>query len=230
MATALEVVTGGAGLLGALGTGEVLNAAESADCLALLNEMLDSWSTDRLFVYQLAKYQYTWPNGQISQTVGIGGDIPITRPVRCEDSYFQTSNGISYPCNKLTRQAYDAISFKTLGGGPMCSWFYYDTSYPLGTLYVYPVTSGGDLFLNYWLALPQFTSLTDVVVLPPGYLRALRFNFAVEAAGYFQLQVPPAVAAVASSAAGKIKRLNAPDIRSVIEPAYNRNYSIYRDY
>ena len=102
--------------------------------------MLESWTLDRLFVYQLAKYQYTYPGGQISQTVGLTGDIAIERPVQIEQSYMNTPDNQSYILKVITRPGYDAIGLKTLQTN-IPQRIYYDPGFPLGTLHLYQVSS-----------------------------------------------------------------------------------------
>lgn len=230
MATVLDIVNRALHLIGAKDPAESATAQEAADGLVSLNDMLDSWFTDRLFVYRLAQTSYSWPVGQTSQTIGIGGNINVARPVRVEDSYL-ISGQVSYPLATLTKQGYDAIQLKGLSVN-FPQWVYYDPTYPLGTVYLYPVPASTlDLRLNYWLQLTQFSAVTDVVDFPPGYKRAITYNLAVEIAGEYGMQVPPVVAAIAQRAAGNIKRLNSQPQLATIEAAYSPaswNFSIYR--
>jgi hypothetical protein len=232
MATALDLINKALHLCGAKDPLEDATAKEASDGLASLNNMLDSWSTDRLFVYQVAKYNYAWPAGASSRTVGVGGDIPISRPLKVEGGYI-VDNSITYPLQMINREGYDSIPQKTLQVN-YPEWLYYDPGFPLGTLYIYTVPASTlQTFINYWLMLQTFTTLTDVVSLPPGYERAITFNLAVEISAEYNMKISPAVAAVAASSAGKIKRLNAPPVTSVLEVAYSPaqwEFSIYRGY
>lgn len=232
MATALDLINRALHLCGAKDPLEDATAKEASDGLVALNAMLDSWSTDRLFVYQVAKFQYAWPAGAVSRTVGVGGDISIPRPLKVEGGYI-VDNSITYPLAMINREGYDAIAQKTLQVN-YPQWLYYDPGYPLGTLYIYTVPASTlQTFINYWLMLQTFVNTTDVVNLPPGYERAIAYNLAVEIAPEYGAQINPAVAAVAASSAGKIKRLNSPPVTSVIECAYSPaqwEFSIYRGY
>lgn len=231
MTTALDLINRGLRLIGAKDPEEEATATEAADGLISLNSMLDSWAIDRLFVYRLAETTYNWPAAQVSATVGSGGNINITRPVRVEDSYI-ISNSVSYVvANIANKQAYDAIPLKTLSVNyPM--WMWYDPAYPLATLYLNPVPASTlEFHFVYWASLQSFAALTDVVSLPPGYERAIAFNLAMEMAPEYGLPVPQSVAAIAASSAGKVKRNNAPVPLSMLEVAYSPrqdNFSIYR--
>jgi hypothetical protein len=46
---------------------------------------------------------------------------------------------------------------------------------------------------------------------PPGYLRAFRFNLAVEIAAEFGIEPPPNVARIAMAAKRTLKRINNPE-------------------
>lgn len=232
MATALDLINDALQLIGAKDPLEPATAQEAADGLSALNDLLDSWTTDRLFVYRIASTVYSWPAATASRTVGSGGDISIVRPVRVEDSYV-TDNGVSYPLRSIPKEAYDGFPIKALSVN-YPEWIYYDPSFPLGIVYLYPVPASTlALTLNYWQQLSSIASATDAVDLPPGYRRALKFNLALEIASQYGMKIPPQVAGIAASSAGKVKRMNAPNPMSKIEVAYqpSRNsFSIYRGY
>lgn len=230
MATALDLINSALHLIGAKDPLESATAQEAADGLVSLNDMLDSWTTDRLFVYQIATTVVSWPSNTASRTIGSGGDINITRPVKIDDSYI-VDGGLTWPVVSVPKQAYDAIPIKgTVANYP--DRLYYDTGYPLGTVYLYTVPASTlSLKLNYWLALTQFGAVTDVVNLPPGYRRALRYNLAIEIASEYGQQVPASVAGVAAAAVGKLKRLNSPMPLATLEVAFwpaRDNFSVYR--
>ena len=232
MATALDLINDALTLIGAKDPLEPATAKEAADGLTALNDLLDSWSTDRLFVYRIASTVYSWPAATVSRTVGSGGDISIARPVRVEDSYV-TDNGISYPLKAIPKESYDGIPVKGLVVN-YPEWIYYDTAFPLGTLYLYPVPASTlSLTLNYWTQFSSIAATTDAVDLPPGYRRALKYNLAVEIASQYGMKIPPQVAMIAASSAGKIKRLNAPNPMARLEVGYQQSgnsLSIYRGY
>jgi hypothetical protein len=230
MATALDLITEALHLIGAKDPTESVTNQEASDGLVSLNGMLDSWTTDRMFVYNVLDTTHTWPGGVTSRTVGTGGDINIARPVKVQDSYM-VAGGVSYPINAISKEAYAGITLKGLQS-TYPDWLYYETSYPLGVVYLNPVPGTSiEFHLLSWLSLVQFAAVTDVVSLPPGYKRAVVYNLAIEVAGQYGLNPSAAVAAIATSSAYKIKRLNAPLPLSTIEVAYapsRDNFNIYR--
>jgi hypothetical protein len=230
MATALDLINEALHLIGAKDPTETATNQEATDGLVSLNGMLDSWTTDRLFVYQVLETTYTWAAGAQSKTVGTGGDIAIARPVKVQNSYF-IAGGISYPIESISKEAYAGITLKSLQMS-IPEYLFYDTGYPLGTIYLNPVPSVAiEFHLLSWLSLVQFSALTDVISLPPGYKRAIVYNLAIEVAGQYGRNPTQSVASIAAISAYKIKRLNAPIPLSTIEVAYapsRDNFNIYR--
>lgn len=68
--TAMDLVVGALRSINALEAGETPNANDSSDALQVLNDMLESWSTDKLFVYAGVENVLTWTPGQYQYTVG----------------------------------------------------------------------------------------------------------------------------------------------------------------
>lgn len=68
--TALDLVVGALRSINALEAGETPNANDSSDALQVLNDMMESWSTDKLFVYAGVENILTWTPGQYQYTVG----------------------------------------------------------------------------------------------------------------------------------------------------------------
>ena len=88
MPTALQLVKRSMRLIGALEGGGTPTADEQTDGIAALNSMLDAWSIQGLNVYQVQDEAFTWASGQVSQTIGSGGDFSTARPAQIE-GFFQ---------------------------------------------------------------------------------------------------------------------------------------------
>ena len=73
--TAGDQINAALRLIGQLAEGETPSAATSQDALAALNQMLDSWNTDRLLVYTTQTQVFSWPAGQATRTIGPTGDF-----------------------------------------------------------------------------------------------------------------------------------------------------------
>lgn len=73
--TALDIITGALLNINSYSPGETLNNADAQTGLAVLNDLLDSLSTDQCFVYTQAETIFPWIAGQYQYSVGnpIGG-------------------------------------------------------------------------------------------------------------------------------------------------------------
>ena len=75
-------------LLGVLAEGETTSAATSQDALMALNQMIDSWNTERLSVFSTQDQVFTWPASILSRTLGPTGNFVGNRPVLLDDATF----------------------------------------------------------------------------------------------------------------------------------------------
>ena len=70
-----DQINGALRLIGQLAEGETPSAATSDDALTALNQMLDSWSAERLSVFSTQDQMFTWPASTKSRTIGPTGDF-----------------------------------------------------------------------------------------------------------------------------------------------------------
>lgn len=211
MATPNSMITRAMRLARVIGRAETLDEDELADGLIALNAMLDSWQTERLFVYQIQEDSFSWTASQASRTVGSAGDFVMSLPVRIDDSsYFRTSASIDCPVTFLTQSQWAAVPSKTTTSSiPNVVYVEYGTS--THTIYAYPIPSSTITFkLRSWQLLQTFSDGTTALALPIGYQRAIEYSLAEEFGPEFQKDIPPSVQKIAYSARRNIKRVNAP--------------------
>lgn len=213
MTTAGDLINGALRLIGQLAEGETPSAETSNDALVALNQMLDSWSTERLSVFSTQDQVFTWPAGQRFQTLGPTGDFIGNRPVQLDDSTFFRDAGtnVSFGIKIINQQQYDGIAVKTVTSTyPQVIWLNMDI--PNIQMYVYPVPTR-DLEWHFISVdeLVQPATLATALLVPPGYLRAFRFNLAVEIATEFGIDPPANVARIAMSSKRTLKRINNPE-------------------
>ena len=211
--TAGDQINGALRLIGQLAEGETPSAATSADALTAMNQMLDSWSSERLSVFSTQDQTFTWTQGLRSQTLGPTGDFVGNRPVLLDDAtYFRDpSNNISFGIKIINQQQYDGIAVKTVTSTyPQVLWINMDM--PNVSMYIYPVpTKALEWHFISVTELTQPATLATTLVVPPGYVRAFRFNLASEIAAEFGVEPPPQVQRIAMSSKRNIKRINNPD-------------------
>ena len=211
--TAGDQINGALRLLGVLAEGETPSAATSQDALNALNQMIDSWNTERLAVFSTQDQVFSWLPGFISRTLGPTGDFVGNRPILLDDStYFKDpASGISYGIKIINQQQYDGIAVKTVTSTyPQVIWI--NMSYPDIEMYVYPVPT--KVLEWHFVSVEELTQpalLSTALAFPPGYLRAFRYNLACEFAPEFGIEPSPTVSRIAMASKRNLKRINNPD-------------------
>jgi hypothetical protein len=211
--TANDQINAALRLIGQLAEGETPSAATSIDALAALNQMLDSWNTERLMIYNTQDQVFEWPADQITRTLGPTGDFVGNRPVALDDStYFRDpSTNVSYGIKFINQQQYDGIAVKTVTSTfPQVMWI--NMEYPDIAMTIYPKPTR--LLEWHFISveeLSQPATLSTQLAFPPGYLRAFKYNLACEIAAEFGVEPSPQVQRIAMTSKRNLKRQNNPD-------------------
>jgi len=219
-------------LLGVLAEGETTSASVSQDALTALNQMIDSWNTERLSVFSTQDQTFNWPTSTISRTLGPSGDFVGNRPILLDDAtYFRDpTTNVSYGIKIINQQQYDGIAVKTVTSTyPQVIWV--NNTYPNFEMYIYPVPTR--LLEWHFISVSELSNpatLDTVLSFPPGYLRAFVYNLAMEIAPEFGVEPSPQVVRIAMTSKRNLKRINNPD--DVMSMPYSliatrQRYSIY---
>ena len=199
-------------LLGVLAEGETTSAATSQDALMALNQMIDSWNTERLSVFSTQDQVFTWPASILSRTLGPTGNFVGNRPILLDDAtYFKAPSGVSYGIKMINQQQYNGIAVKTVTSTfPQVMWV--NMTFPDIEMYVYPRPTQ-DLEWHFVSVeeLNNPATLATVLYYPPGYLRAFTYNLAMEFAPEFGVEPSPQVQRIAMTSKRNLKRINNPD-------------------
>lgn len=195
-------------LLGVRGVGEEVPGEEAMSCLDVLNNMLDSWNLERLFVYTIQEHVTTLTNsGQI--TIGPGGAVDVPRPVILDDWCFTRYNGVDYTINLVNGEQYSSLVLKDLTS-TFPYVFYNDNQNPISTVKFWPLPPASlELHLRLRQQLTEFDTPETEVDLPQGYRRAITFSLAEELAPQYR-GLDPGIAKTAAKARLNIKRMNKP--------------------
>ena len=200
-------------LLGVLAEGETPSAAVSQDALMALNQMIDSWNTERLSVFSTQDQVFTWPTSTVKRTLGPTGDFVGNRPILLDDAtYFRDpGTNVSFGIKLINQQQYDGIAVKTVTSTyPQVLWV--NMTYPNIEMYIYPVPTR--LLEWHFISVSELSnpaSLSTVLSFPPGYLRAFVYNLAMELAPEFGIEPSPQVQRIAMTSKRNLKRINNPD-------------------
>lgn len=211
--TAGEQINRALRLLGILAEGETPSAATSQDCLMALNQMIDSWNTERLSVFSTQDQVFNWPVGEISRTLGPTGDFVGNRPVYFDDATYYRDPGtnVSFGIKFINQQQYDGIAVKTVTSTYPQVIFVNMTS-PDVTMFIYPRPTR--LLEWHFVSVEELNKpadLSTVLYYPPGYLRAFTYNLAMEFAPEFGVEPSPQVQRIAMTSKRDLKRVNNPD-------------------
>ena len=210
MATAADLIRGSLRLIGQLAEGETPSNETYADSLEALNQMLDAWSTESIVVWAQQDQTFTWPANTATRTLGATGNFVGTRPISISDATYFTVGDQSYPIVQINQEHYNSIGDKTTTGSyPI--WMLASMTVPDVTLTVYPVPAESvSMHIVSMQELDQPATLVTSLVIPPGYLRAFRFNLACELAAEFGKEPPQWVVKTATESKAAIERINAP--------------------
>src|SRR3569833_524573 len=166
-----------------VGVGQTPDAEDTSDCFIVLQSMLAQWSRKRWLVPNEVD-SYVTATGAASYTVGSGGNINITRPDRIEAAYirllpYQPNQQVDIPLSLIdAHEDYAALTCKAMTGFPIA--LFYDSGYPLGSIYPYPVAQSGlyEIHLVTKNVMPSSLTLSSDIALPPEYQDAILWNLA----------------------------------------------------
>ncbi len=232
MATAGDQINRALRLLGVIAEGETPSAATSQDALVALNQMIDSWNTERLSVYSTQDQVFTWPSGVVTRTLGPSGDFVGNRPVLLDDAtyYRDAGTNVSYGIKFINQDQYNGIAVKTVTS-TYPQVIFVNMTYPNIEMSIYPRPTR-DLEWHF-VSVQELSNpalLSTDLLFPPGYLRAFVYNLACELAPEFGVEPSPQVQRIAITSKRNLKRINNPnDVMSMPYGivANRQRYNIY---
>ncbi len=209
-----DIVTRTLRLAGIVGIGQRQTSDDAQTALDALNDILAQWQVQRWLVWSLTTTSVT-STGALSYTIGAGGTFNIPRPDRLESAFvrFKNTGGsitVDQPIVLIqSREDYNRIAVKNIGSLPQ--GVFYDNTYPLGSLYFWPVPTSGqyDLYITTKTAIPVLTSLTQVIAMPPEYIAALRYELAGVLRAEYTLPLDPKLEILTIKAKSIIRNANA---------------------
>lgn len=227
--------------------GEEPRPLDQADAFVLLQAWVDSLATEKLTIPYILRtvWTITATKGTLAvpYTVGLGGDINVARP---GDSKFISA--IKYQDTSLTpiqeRPLFvyndDQWAAQNIKGltGTLPSAAYYNPTFAagFGSLYLTPIPSQANLQGLFYAkaALAKPIAVTDVIVLPTGYERFIRDNFALELAPEYRPGLPLDRGLVRSAASSRlnIENANTRPLEMTLDPAVTvgcGGYNIFTD-
>lgn len=203
--SASDIITDALQKLGVYSSVESVTDADMARCLKILNDMLDGWQNEFMFLFSLTAVPVTLQNGAISYTIGPPGapaNIQTGRPTAIQTGPGAASvvdGATTYPVNVISGLEWSAISASPIQGIP--DTLYYDAQYPVGVLNVSPTPNKNGLVLTFYKQVPfySFADYSTKYAFSQGSADALKTNLAVSAKPYFaSAQIDPLIPAQAT--------------------------------
>lgn len=223
--SALQLIRDALGLTNAVGTDQTLTADETSDCLRVLNDLIEDWSTQNLAVYGLGDQTFNTIANQATYTVGAGGDWVTNRPVRINEPAYATVSGVSFPYYSVSQQQYDLIGYKAQAGTgtDLDQCYLYVNEYPLGLITLWPVPNAIiPVTFSIDLLIDSVPTAATVLQFPPGYMKGFKYALGVELAPLFGKRMVnyPDVMAIQKQTLGNIKRANQKPIELSYDSAF----------
>jgi hypothetical protein len=212
--TVSDLITRALRRLTVLGESQVPTAAQSADGLLSLNELMNQWQAESLMVPQINRSTWTIVSGTQLYLVGVGQAVNIARPVFIDHVHYQlntTTPKLEIQLQPLTDDAWSKIPQHDLTSPYPTTW-YSNPEVPYVKLYLWPVPTSSSIegVIYYGTALAEFTAITQTVVIPPAYRRMIVTNLAVDLMAEYGINpgsVPTLVQAASESKA-VVQRMN----------------------
>jgi hypothetical protein len=183
-----------------------------------MNQMIDSWNTERLSVFSTIDQIVNWPVGSINATLGPSGSLvrlngTAVRPILVDDAtYFRDpQTNVSYGIKLINQQQYNGIAVKTVTS-TYPQVMFVNMTYPDIDIFIYPRPTR--LLEFHFISVQELTqpaTLATTLAFPPGYLRAFTYNLAMEIAPEFGVEPSPQVMRIAMTSKRNLKRINNPD-------------------
>ena len=236
MTTPIDLINLALKQSGVIGVGQTASAEDMQDCFKLMQMMLGQWQTKRYMMYHLINLSIPC-TGALNYSIGPGGSIPLaSRPNEIVSAFIRlpaTGSGyqVDYSLNIIrAREDYDRILAKSMGTIP--SFLFYDSGFPLGTLYAWPVPSSlYELHVTVADQFQTFSTVADVFTLPAQYEEAIMYNLAGRLRPMYGMPPDPSISGLAKAALNCLQSANVQLPRMQVDPflSSGSRYNIYTD-
>lgn len=180
---------------------------QDTNVLIALNNMIGSWGNE-FVVPVVTRESLTLTSGTASYTIGSGGDLDTTVPMRIDNAYLTDSDGYSYQMKEMSAKDYNDIGSKTLEGRPYK--FYFIPSASLATvIFNKEADATYTVYFEFWKNFTEYSLITANLSLPNQYKEPLVDNLAIRLAEDLTVALPPSVYARAQKGLTLIERWSA---------------------
>jgi len=232
MPTAKDLITSALENIITLDSHETPEPEDLSGGLDRLNSFIGSLNAQPQSMYVPTTISQALTIAKVSYTIGSGGDIDTTLPVKIRSAFVREASGVDFPVKvTMNFKDYDRINDKDIPGYPRK--LYFERSYPLATIYMWPVADQAlTLYMKAWSPIPTFATLETNMALPLEYEDMFIYNLAIRLSlKYPDARVTPLLAALAKDSMDRVKSMNLQPIEEATRlPFQNRNtYDIRSD-
>jgi hypothetical protein len=197
-------------LLGVSYPGQTPSAEIKATCLLGINFIIGEWNATGQAVYAVERHTFTLSAGTADYTIGPTGTWAMTRPERIEAWSVTTAGGTSDDGVPLDAATFEKVTDDRALTGSRVKALNYEAGFPNGTIHIYPIPNGGQaIALWCWSQIAEVTDTTLALTMPPGYLKALVYCLAVDAANKLGREVPQTTKLIADQCRAALGATNA---------------------
>ncbi len=193
-----------------MASGEQPTSNQANDALQTLVDLLDSLSNESLMIYSKLRQVFPLVAGQQTYPMGVGAQFDSARPQKIENAAIQLSSSptTELPMEIINKDEYQAIFIKTIQS-TIPLWLYNDDAYPNTNINLWPVPQVvTNIVLYTWQPLNVSLTLQTSLSLPPGWLRMLRYNLAIDLSAEYGVNLNPQVWEIARETKSVLKRMN----------------------
>ena len=193
-----------------IGAGQTPSSDDYDESYDIYVEMMEAWNTETFAPIGIYRGEWDLTVGKSEYTIGPGGDFDTNRPDRLRGAAWQDGD--------LEVPVYVEPTYREWGGIPVkgttstrISTVFLERSYNnlgQGRLLVYPVPSVTTKLILYLERQLDAVAIDDPIILPTGYIRAIRLNLAVELGPQFDMPVRQDLERLAMKALGRLKERN----------------------
>jgi len=188
-----QIIKGALRNIGAYASGETPSSSDISDGSEALNMMVKAWQAEGGKLWLNDTTTLSLVADQQSYTIGSGGDLDIVRPLGVDNvRYHYNTGSIEVPMTSLSREEYFDLPDKAATGIPL--QYYYDPQLSLGVFYIWPVvgsSTSDTIKMTFKTEVEDFDSASNNADFPVEWLRALKFNLAIELAPEHGKEVGP---------------------------------------
>jgi len=169
---------------GLIGVGQTVNGEQIVMGMRKLTDLINLWQTQGLKLWLNVDTSITLVAGTATYTLGPGGTVDMTKPMRVVEAYYADANGVRRPLTPLAWADYVRLSTVNQSGS-VNSYFVNKQATQLSVLFwpapdTTAATGVGHLVLQ--VQVTNFINLTETMNFPLEWRIALRWGLADELA------------------------------------------------